>query len=111
MHGLDTLRFMRPPVDDGVSEERRVREYLEGPGGVSESVASLADKLGVGQRVCRRVLDGMVEQGLLKRQEFVDIEPIYSRFPTRNHVSACEAPEPESGSVDIEPTSGAPSRG
>jgi hypothetical protein len=83
MTGLDTLRFLQRPAEDGAPEERRVREYLEGPGGVSESVASLADKLGVGRRVCRRVLDSMVEQGLLKRQEFGDIEPIYSRFPTR----------------------------
>ena len=31
----------------------------------------------------------MVEQGLLKRQEFVDIEPIYTRFPTRGpHAAA-----------------------
>jgi len=28
-------------------DERRVRDYLDSPGGVSESVVSLADKLGV----------------------------------------------------------------
>jgi predicted ArsR family transcriptional regulator len=83
MTGLDTIKFLRPAAEEVGSEERRVREYLEGPGGVSESVQSLSEKLGIGRRQCRRVLEGMVEQGLLKRQEFVDIEPIYTRFPTR----------------------------
>jgi predicted ArsR family transcriptional regulator len=69
-------------------EERRVREYLEGPGGVSESAMSLSDKLGVSQRQCRRILDRLVEQGVLKRTDFVDIEPIYSRFPTRSNIAS-----------------------
>jgi hypothetical protein len=89
MIGLDTLKFRRQPsTERGVPDERRIRAYLEGPGGVSETAESLADKLGISRRECRRILDGMVEQGLLKRQEFVDIQPIYSRFPTRRTVSS-----------------------
>jgi hypothetical protein len=76
-----------PTATDQVPDERRIREYLEAPGGVSESAASLADKLGVGRRHCRRVLEHMVEQGVLKRQDFADIDPIYSRFPTRSNVA------------------------
>jgi hypothetical protein len=83
MTGLDTIKFLRPETEEVGSEERRLRDYLEGPGGVSESVQSLSEKLGIGRRQCRRVLEGMVKQGVLKRQEFVDIEPIYTRFPTR----------------------------
>ena len=83
MIGLDTSKFFGQPAEEGAPEERRVREYLEGPGGVSETVETLVDKFGVGRKQIRRILDGLVEQGVLKRQEFVDIEPIYSRFPTR----------------------------
>jgi hypothetical protein len=69
-------------------DEQRLRQYLERPGGVSESVCSLADKLEVSQRQCRRVLERMVEQGTLKRQDFADMEPIYSRFPTRSTMAS-----------------------
>jgi hypothetical protein len=74
------------PEPEAAPDERRVRDYLEGPGGVSESAMSLSDKLGVGQRQCRLILDRMVEQGVLKRTDFKDIEPIYSRFPTRGNM-------------------------
>jgi predicted ArsR family transcriptional regulator len=64
-------------------DERRVRDYVDSPAGVSESVSSLADKLGISRRRCRRILEGLVEQGVVKRREFADIEPMYLRFPSR----------------------------
>jgi predicted ArsR family transcriptional regulator len=64
-------------------DERRVRDFVDSPGGVSESVMSLADKLGIGRRRVRGILERLVEQGVLQRRDFVDIEPIYVRFPGR----------------------------
>ena len=64
-------------------DERRVRDFVDSPGGVSESVMSLADKLGIGRRRVRGILERLVEQGVLQRRDFVDIEPIYVRFPSR----------------------------
>jgi predicted ArsR family transcriptional regulator len=64
-------------------DERRVRDFLDNPGGVSESVASLSHKLGIrGSRV-RRILNRLVQEGIVERHEFEDIEPLYVRFPTR----------------------------
>jgi DNA-binding Lrp family transcriptional regulator len=59
-----------------------VRDYVDAPGGISESADSLADKLGISRRRCRRILEQLVEQGVLKRRDFTDIEPVYVRFPT-----------------------------
>jgi hypothetical protein len=64
-------------------DERRVREFIDSPSGISESVESLADKLGLSRRRCRRILEHMVEQGILQRHEFADMQPIYVRFPSR----------------------------
>ena len=64
-------------------DERRVRDFVDSPSGVSESVLSLADKLGISRRRCRGILEGLVEQGILQRRDFADIEPIYVRFPSR----------------------------
>jgi predicted ArsR family transcriptional regulator len=64
-------------------DERRVRDFVDSPGGVSESVMSLADKLGIGRRRVRGILERLVEQGVLQRRDFVDIEPLYVRFPSR----------------------------
>ena len=64
-------------------DERRVRDFVDSPGGVSESVMSLADKLGISRRRCRGILERLVEQGVVQRHDFVDIEPIYVRFPSR----------------------------
>ena len=64
-------------------DERRVRDFVDSPAGVSESVMSLADKLGISRRQVRRTLERLVEQGVLKRRDFLDIEPIYVRFPSR----------------------------
>jgi hypothetical protein len=67
----------RPP------DERRVRDFLASPAGVSETAASLAAKLGIGQRRCRGILEQLVSEGLVQRQDFQDIQPIYFRFPSR----------------------------
>ncbi|MDQ3809365.1 MAG: hypothetical protein M3336_03650 [Chloroflexota bacterium] len=64
-------------------DERRVREFIESPAGVSESAESLAAKLGISQRRCRSILESLVEQGLVRRREFGDIAPVYFRFPSR----------------------------
>jgi predicted ArsR family transcriptional regulator len=64
-------------------DERRVRDFVDAPSGVSESAASLADKLGMSRRRCRRILEELVEQGIVQRRDFVDIEPLYTRFPSR----------------------------
>ena len=64
-------------------DERRVRAFVDCPSGVSESVVSLADKLGINRRRCRRILEALVEQGVLQRRDFTDIEPLYVRFPSR----------------------------
>jgi DNA-binding HxlR family transcriptional regulator len=64
-------------------DERRVREFVDAPGGVSESVASLSRKLGIPPGRLRRILDGLVEAGVLQRREYADIQPIYTRFPGR----------------------------
>jgi predicted ArsR family transcriptional regulator len=64
-------------------DERRVRDFVDSPGGVSESARSLSDKLGISHRRCREILDRLVEQGVLERREFADIEPQYLRFPSR----------------------------
>jgi DNA-binding Lrp family transcriptional regulator len=46
------------------------------------TAASLADKLGISRRRCRRILEELVQQGVLRRRDFADIEPVYVRFPT-----------------------------
>ncbi len=64
-------------------DERRVRDYVDSPAGVSESVVSLADKLDINRGRCRRILERLVEQGVVQRHDFNDIQPIYVRFPSR----------------------------
>jgi predicted ArsR family transcriptional regulator len=80
-----SLLWIRPAEDEQSLEpdERRVRDYVDSPGGVSESVLSLADKLGIGRRRCREILERLVEQGVVQRHDFADIEPLYVRFPSR----------------------------
>ena len=63
-------------------DERRVRDFLEAPGGVSESVASLSHKLGIRRSRVRRILNQLVQEGVVERRDFEDIEPLYVRFPT-----------------------------
>jgi predicted ArsR family transcriptional regulator len=79
------LLWIRPmEAEQGLRpDERRVRDYVDSPGGVSESVMSLADKLGINRRRCRRILECLVEQGVVERHDFSDMDPIYVRFPSR----------------------------
>ena len=80
-----SLLWIRPlfAERDYAPDERRVREFLDAPGGVSETVASLSLKLGIRPSRVRRILDELVESGVLHRRDYADIEPIYSRFPGR----------------------------
>jgi hypothetical protein len=88
MLSMNLLWIRSAPGDvDEQLDERRIREYLDGPGGISETADSLSDKLGINSGRCRRILDRMAEQGVVKRQDFKDIEPIYSRFPSRGDVT------------------------
>jgi predicted ArsR family transcriptional regulator len=82
------LRPISPEVEVEVEpafkpDERRIRDYVEAPSGVSESVDSLSDKLGISRRRCRRILERLVEQGVVHRRDFTDIQPLYVRFPSR----------------------------
>jgi DNA-binding FadR family transcriptional regulator len=79
------LLWIRPVAAEQAfqPDERRVRDFVDSPGGMSESARSLADKLGMSRSRCRRVLERLVEQGIVERREFADIEPMYLRFPTR----------------------------
>ncbi|HEY1298262.1 MAG TPA: winged helix-turn-helix transcriptional regulator [Chloroflexota bacterium] len=79
------LLWTRPPDAEQSIEpdERRVREFIDSPAGMSESVQSLAEKMGISRRLCRRILEDLVEQGVLQRREFADMPPMYLRFPSR----------------------------
>ncbi|HET6320180.1 MAG TPA: hypothetical protein VFG86_27295 [Chloroflexota bacterium] len=77
--------WLRPVAaeQDLSPDERRIREFLDCPGGVSESVLSLSAKLDITPRRCRTILNRLVEQGVVDRREYADMEPMYTRFPTR----------------------------
>jgi predicted ArsR family transcriptional regulator len=60
-----------------------VRDFVDSPGGVSETAESLSDKLGINRRRCRSILERLVEQGIVQRRDFADMQPIYLRFPSR----------------------------
>ena len=79
------MLWIRPALNEQRyrPEERRVREFLASPAGISESVASLAAKLGISSRQCRDILEQLVEEGIVQRQDFADIQPLYYRFPGR----------------------------
>jgi predicted ArsR family transcriptional regulator len=79
------LLWIRPIQAEQALEpdERRVRDFVDSASGVSETVDSLSDKLGISRRRCRRILEQLVEQGVVQRRDFSDIEPIYLRFPSR----------------------------
>ena len=64
-------------------DERRVRDFIDSPSGISESVESLADKMDIDPRRCRRILEDLVQQGVVERRDFSDIQPMYLRFPSR----------------------------
>jgi hypothetical protein len=65
------------------SSERRVRDFLDTRAGVSESVRSLSSKLGVSRGSCRHALERLVQEGVVRRLDFSDMEPLYTRFPGR----------------------------
>jgi ribosomal protein S25 len=81
MHLLGLRPVAAEPPDE--PDELRIREFVESPAGISESVESLADKMGISRRVCRRILEELVQQGVVQRREFADIAPMYLRFPSR----------------------------
>lgn len=62
-------------------DEVRVREFLLKQPSCSETAVSLASKLGLSRRGCRRALELLVDEGVVRRREFSDIEPIYYRYP------------------------------
>lgn len=64
-------------------EERRIRTYVETRRGLSESAVSLAPKVGVSTGQCRRVLESLAREGVVRRREVGDIEAIYYRYPDR----------------------------
>jgi hypothetical protein len=77
------LLTLREPAETAETEERRVREYVEAPAGVSESAWSLSDKLGISHRHCRGILERLAAEGVLTRRDLPNAEPMFVRFPTR----------------------------
>ena len=69
--------WVRPTFQD----ERRVRNFLLNESCCSETAVSLATKLGLNRQRCRLVLDRMVNEGVVRRRDFTDIESIYYRYP------------------------------
>jgi hypothetical protein len=101
----------RPRANASVAEsadDRRIRDYVVAPGGMSESAASLADKLGVSRGRCRRVLEDLVRQGVLRRDDYSSIAPMYCRFPTlaRPPASSDEAYTGDGGQASESDTAG-----
>ena len=78
----ETGEFVANLVSHKLAEKMN-RTAVDAPGGVSESAESLSDKLGISRRRCRRILEELVQQGILQRHDFSDIEPMYFRFPSR----------------------------
>lgn len=64
-------------------EVRRIRSFVQRQYGLSETAVSLSWKVGVKPRRCRQVLDSLVQEGLVRRRELGDVEPIYYRYPDR----------------------------
>lgn len=58
-----------------------MREFLLNLPSCSETAMSLAAKLGLDRRRCRQALDLLVDEGIIRRRQFADIEPIYYRYP------------------------------
>jgi hypothetical protein len=64
-------------------DERRVRDFLLSESACSETAVSLASKLGLDRGRTRRALDLMVNEGVVRRRDFGDIESIYYRYTIR----------------------------
>jgi predicted ArsR family transcriptional regulator len=65
-------------------DQRLVRDYLLGEPSCSETAVSLASKLGLRSGHARRALDQLVNEGLVRRRDFSDMESIYYRFRGRH---------------------------
>ncbi|MCC7107371.1 MAG: GntR family transcriptional regulator [Chloroflexi bacterium] len=61
---------------------QRVREFILQAPSASETAESLATKLRISRWSCRRALDSLVNEGLIRRRDFKDIAPIYCRYPS-----------------------------
>jgi len=68
--------------------EQIVREFLLSESACSETAISLARKLGIDRRRCRKALDHLAKEGLVRRREFSDMEAIYYRYPALLEASA-----------------------
>lgn len=66
-----------------IYDERRVRAYIEARLGLSETALSLAPKVGINPRHCRLVLESLAREGIVRRRDVGDIEPIFYRYPGR----------------------------
>ncbi len=80
-----SLLWVRPSQGEARygPDERRVRDVVDTRLGLRDSVASLAAKLELDQRRCRRALERLVQEGVVQRRDFEDMEPLYCRFPGR----------------------------
>jgi predicted transcriptional regulator len=70
-------------ANSALKTERRVRDFLLSEPACSETVYSLSTKLGLDRRRCRKALDSLVNEGVVRRRDFQDIESIYYRYPIR----------------------------
>jgi predicted ArsR family transcriptional regulator len=68
-------------ASSALQTERRVRDFLLSEPACSETAASLASKLGLSRRGCRKALDALVDVGIVRRRDFRDIASIYYRYP------------------------------
>jgi hypothetical protein len=66
-------------VSGDARDVRRIRGFVEEHAAVSETVLSLSTKLRVNRRTCRDVLERLVDEGVVRKRDFRDIEPIYYR--------------------------------
>jgi len=65
-------------------DEKRIHDFIDEHSALSETAVSLANKLNVDTRTARRVLDALVESGVLKRRAFEGhIEPIYFHYQAK----------------------------
>jgi predicted ArsR family transcriptional regulator len=71
-----------------LQEERRVRDYLATAPSLSETALSLSAKLGISRRRCRALLEQLAREGLVRRRDLADEEPIFYRYPTRERGAA-----------------------
>jgi DNA-binding MarR family transcriptional regulator len=64
-------------------DHRMVRDFLLNEPSCSETAVSLARKLGLRRSDARQVLDQLVNEGLVRRRDFTDMDSIYYRFRGR----------------------------